>query len=251
MGARMEDGALRLELRPQPEVLHHGIVRASVLSFLVDAAAGIPVDDDPDVWMLTTDMSVRTRPLPAPERLDTAATLARRGGRAATSTVEITSDRGEPFATGVAGFARVRRRADGPTKPMVTPEDAAQLFRGTGTLSRPLREEAGIEVVDARAGIVQVAVTPDLQNPAGTMQGAMVALVAEAAAEDLVSATFGVEVVVVDLDLRYLARTSAGPVRTRARLLGDTPDEPVEVELVDLGADQLTTHVYARAVPVR
>ena len=96
--------------------------------------------------------------------------------------------------------------------------------------------------------MVEVAVTPDLRNPAGTMQGAMVALVAEAAAEDLVATTFGQDVVVVDLDLRYLARTSAGPVRTQARLLGDRLESPVEVQLVDTSTDQVTTLVYAAAV---
>ena len=248
LGARIEDGALRLELRPQPETLHHGVVRASVLSFAIDAAAGIPVDDDPDVWMLTTDMSVRMRPDPAPARVDTTTAVVRRGGRSVTSTVEVTSDLGVPVATGAASFARVRRRPGDPPKPLVTSEDAARLFRGAGTLSLPLREEAGIEVVDRAAGVVEVEVTPDLRNPAGTMQGAMVALVAEAAAEDLVSATFGQDVVVVDLDLRYLARTSAGPVRTEARLLGDCLESPVEVQLVDTSTDQVTTLVYARAV---
>jgi acyl-coenzyme A thioesterase PaaI-like protein len=48
-----------------------------------------------------------------------------------------------------------------------------------------LREEAGIEVIDAAEGVVQVEVTPGLRNPAGTLQGAMVALLAEAAAPPL------------------------------------------------------------------
>jgi acyl-coenzyme A thioesterase PaaI-like protein len=250
VGARIDGGELVLELRPQEEALHHGVVRASVLSFVIDAAAGIPVDDDPEVWMLTTDMSVRMRPVPAPARVDTRMTVVRRGGRSVTCTVEVTDDRGAPVAAGAAGFARVPRRAGDPPKPLLTPEDAARLFSGVGRLSELLRDEAGIDVVDAAAGVVEVEVTPDLRNPAGTMQGAMVALVAEAAAEDLVAATFGRSVVVTDLDLRYLARVSTGPVRTRARLLGDTVGAPIEVQLVDTAADRLTTLVYARAVPV-
>ena len=51
-------------------------------------------------------------------------------------------------------------------------------------LDKPLREEAGVEVLDASAGVVGE-VVPELLNPAGTLQGAMVALVAEAAAEEL------------------------------------------------------------------
>jgi hypothetical protein len=76
----------------------------------------------------------------------------------------------------------------------------------------------------------------------------MVALLAEAAAEGLVATRFGLPVVVTDLDLRYLRKAQVGPVRTRSRLLGNGPDAPVQVELVDLSTDQITTLVYARAV---
>jgi hypothetical protein len=79
------------------------------------------------------------------------------------------------------------------------------------------------------------------------MQGAMVALVAEAAAEDLVATRAESPVVVTDLDIRYLAQTRDGPVRTKSRLLGDGPDAPVEVALVDMSTDTVTTLAYCRA----
>ncbi len=184
--ARLEDGDLVLELTPRPEVLHHGVVRASVLAFLIDAAAGIPLDRDPDVWTLTTDLSMRMRPVAAPDRVDAFNTIVRSGRRSSTCRVELTSELGAPIATAAIGFASVPRKpTDGP-KPSVTAEQAVTLFRGQPPLTRPLREEAGIEVIDAAAGVVQVAVTADLRNPAGTLQGAMVALVAEAATEELV-----------------------------------------------------------------
>jgi hypothetical protein len=52
--ARFEDGRLVLELRPQEEALHRRIVRASVLAFVVDVVAGIPLDQDADMWTLTS-----------------------------------------------------------------------------------------------------------------------------------------------------------------------------------------------------
>ena len=124
------------------------------------------------------------------------------------------------------------------------------LFRDPTTLARPLREEAGVEVIDAAAGIVQVEVTPDLRNPAGTLQGAMVALLAESAAEDLMATRFGSPFVVTGLDLRYLRKAQVGPVRTRSRLLGTGPDAPVQIELIDTSIDQITTLVYASATRV-
>lgn len=245
--ARSSGDELVLEMLPRREVLHHGLVRASVLSFLVDAAAGIVVDDDPDMWTFTSDMSVRMRPGPAPGRIEAVAEVLRRGRRSATATVQLTGDRGEPVATGAIGFARVPRRHGDPPKPPMTPQSSVSIFRGVGVLTEPLRAEAGIESIDPEQGVVQLTVTPELRNPAGTLQGALVALVAEAAAEDLLSTRFGLPAVVTDLDLRYLAQARSGPLRSASRLLGPGPDSPVEVRLVDTSVGRLTTLVYARA----
>ncbi len=245
--ARFEEDRLILELRPQIETLHHGMVRASVLSFVIDVVAGIPLDQDPDMWTLTSDMSVRMRPIPAPDRIEATGTILRRGRRSATSLVELKTEQGAPLATGAIGFAKIARRATDPPKPNVPLGQVPLIFRHSTTLTRPLRQEAGIEVIDPAQGIVQVEVTPALRNPAGTLQGAMVALLAEAAAEDLTAARFDSRFVVTDLDLRYLRKTEVGPVRTRSSLLGTGPDAPVQVELIDTSTDEITTLVYARA----
>jgi acyl-coenzyme A thioesterase PaaI-like protein len=245
--ARYVDDELILELTPTPETLQLGVVRASVLSFAIDAVAGILLDQDPDTWTFTSDMSVRMRPVPAPARIDAVNTILRRGRRSATCRVELTTDDGAPIATGALGFVTVPRREGDPPKPTLSPQEAPSVFRGLGRLSRPLRHEAGIEVMDASEGIVQVHVTPAIRNPAGTLQGAMVALVAESAAEDLIEARFGVPALVTELDLRFLGQAKEGPVRTQSRLLGDGPDSPVEVELIDTSTQNITTLAYARA----
>jgi acyl-coenzyme A thioesterase PaaI-like protein len=248
--ARYEDGALVLELSPQNETMHHGIVRASVLAFMIDAAAGIPLDQDASAWTLTSDMTVRMRPLPAPAHIESTTTIVRQSRRSATCLVELRNDEGASIAAGAIGFVKIPRKESDPPKPVILPGEAPSIFRFPGTLSRPLREEARIEVVDAGQGIVQVEVTQDLRNPAGTLQGAMVALVAEAAAEELIATRFGGPVVVTDLDLRYLRKVAVGPVRTRSRLLGTGPDAPIEIELIDTSTDEISTLVYARAVAV-
>jgi acyl-coenzyme A thioesterase PaaI-like protein len=250
VAARFEGGHLVLELRPQEETLHCGIVRASVLSFVIDVVAGIPLDQDADVWALTSDMSVRMRPIPAPKRIDATSEVLRQGRRSATCLVELSTDEGEPIATGAIGFVKIPRKAIDPPKPNVPLGQAPLIFRDPTTLARPLREEAGIQVIDPEKGIVEVEVTADLRNPAGTLQGAMVALLAEAAAEDLMATHFGSPFVVTDLDLRYLRKAQVGPVRTRSRLLGTGPGAPVQIELIDTSTNEITTLVYAKAVPV-
>jgi acyl-coenzyme A thioesterase PaaI-like protein len=250
VAARFEDDQLILELRPQEETQVHGMVRASVLSFVIDVVAGIPLDQDADMWTLTSDMTVRMRPMPAPARIDATGTILRQSRRSATSLVELRTDQGAPIAAGAIGFTRVPRKATDPPKPNVPLGQTPVIFRDPTPLARPLREEAGIEVIDAAEGIVQVEVTPYLRNPAGTLQGAMVALLAEAAAEDLMATRFESPFVVTELDLRYLRKAQVGPVRTRSRLLGTGPDAPIQIELIDTSTDEVTTLVYARAVAV-
>jgi acyl-coenzyme A thioesterase PaaI-like protein len=248
--ARFEEGELILQLARQLEALQHGVVRASVLAFVVDVAAGIPLDQDPTMWTLTSDMSIRMRPVPAPERIEARSTIVRQGRRSATSVVELTTEDGSPIATGAIGFTKISRKPTDPPKPNVPLGQIPVLFRDPLPLTMPLRDEAGIEVIDGAEGIVRVEITPDLRNPAGTLQGAMVALVAEAAAEDLMATRFGSRVVVTDLDLRYLRKTETGPVVTRSKLLGEGLDAAVQVELIDTSNDQMTTLVYARVIAV-
>jgi acyl-coenzyme A thioesterase PaaI-like protein len=248
--AEVRDGDFRLRLQPRAELLHNGALRASVIAFMIDVVAGVVLDDDPDAWMLTSDMSVRMRPRRAPAFLSTRSTILRRGRRSAAAVVDLVSDEDEPVATGAIGFARVERRQTDPPKPPSSSQRISAMFDGSRTLVRPLREEAGIVVLDPTSGVLEMPVTPGLRNPAGTLQGAMVALFAEAAAEEMASARFDMAAVVTELDLRYLAQTQEGPVRSTCTLLGDGPDAPMRVELSDQSTGRLTTLVYARATTV-
>jgi acyl-coenzyme A thioesterase PaaI-like protein len=244
--AEVLDGEFRLSLRPRDELLRGGALRASIIAFMIDVATGVVLDDDPEAWMLTSDMSVRMRPLPAPSFVSTRSTILRRGRRSAAAAVDLVTDEGAPVATGAIGFARVERRPTDPLKPPASTGRLSTMFDGSRTLDRPLREEAGIVVLDAATGALEMEVTPELRNPAGTLQGAMVALFAEAAAEEVASARSGRTAVVTELDLRYLAQTGEGPVLSKCTVLGDGPDAPIQVELSDRSSGRLTTLVYAR-----
>jgi acyl-coenzyme A thioesterase PaaI-like protein len=248
--AEVRDGEFCLELTPQAELLRHGALRASVIAFMIDVAAGIVLDNDPTAWTLTSDMSVRMRPQPAPAFLASRTTILREGRRSATATVDLVDGDGIQVATGAIGFARVQRRDTDPPKPQSSPERISTLFGNSRRLDRPLRDEAGITVLDAANGVLEMQVTPQLRNPAGTLQGAMVALLAEAAAEELAATRFDMPAVVTDLDLRYLAQTGAGPVRSTCTVLGDGPEAPLQVELRDRSTERLTTLVYARTATI-
>lgn len=247
--ALVDERGLVIELEDPPaEEQHHGVLRLSVMTFMVDVSAGVSFDTEPDAWTFTTDLSLRMRAIPAPQRLSASTTVLRQGRRSAHGLVEVVDGDGRSVAAGAIGFAHVARRPGDPPKPNATPDLLVERFTGHDRLSRPLREEAGIVAVDPSAGVVEIPVRPEVCNPAGTLQGAMVALVAEAAAEDLAASVAGEAVVVTELDLRYLAQATVGPVRTQCRWLGPRPEDPIEVRLVDVSTGRLTTLAYARAV---
>ena len=185
----VDDRGLVIEIEPRVELLHHGVLRASVISFAVDVVAGVTLDTDPDAWTFTTDLTLRMRPVPAPGKITASGTILRRGRRSAHGLLEVVDERGAEVAVGAIGFAHVPRKPLDPPKPMVAPDEVAARFSAQPRIARPLREEAEIVTIDAAAGVVEMAVRPEVCNPAGTIQGAMVALVAEAATEDLLEAT--------------------------------------------------------------
>jgi acyl-coenzyme A thioesterase PaaI-like protein len=245
-------GDLVVDVRPGAATIRHGVVRASVLAFVVDAVAGIVLDTDPDSWTLTSELTLRVPAAPPPERIEGRATVLRDGRRSAVGEVHLVdaADPSRSAGYGVLSFSRVRRRdTDGP-KFTMTPEHYHHFGSGP-PLDEPLDAAAGIRVLDAARGVVEVDVEPSLLNPAGTLQGAMVALVAEVAAEAYLSAAAGGPVVLCDLDVRYLGQARDGTVRSSVRPVLPVPDSPVVVELRDAATDRLLTHVLARGVRPR
>lgn len=247
--AELRDGVMTGEVRSLPATLVHGALRVSAVVFLVDAVGGIAVDTDPDMWSFTSDLSVRLPAIPAPERILARADVLRVGGRSATVAVPLSLPNGDDLGLGLLSFARVPRRDTDPPKPDIDRMTMADVWAGVTPLDVPLREAAGLQVIDAAAGVVELALKDDLLNPAGALQGAMVALVAEAAAEELATAAQGGHQIVTDLDIRYLAQGRQGPFRTRARFVGPPSDGSILVDIVDTTLDRLVTTVTLRTHP--
>jgi acyl-coenzyme A thioesterase PaaI-like protein len=126
-------------------------------------------------------------------------------------------------------------------------------MNATSLLDAPLRVVAGFRTVDASCGVVSAELRSNLLNPAGAMQGGMVAGLAEAAAEDLADhlrLAGTARHVVTELDVRYLAQARVSPIVTRAWAVGSPADGLVRVDLVDDGGTgRITTSVLARVRP--
>ena len=99
-----------------------------------------------------------------------------------------------------------------------------------------MAEEVGVSPCRSRPGEVELPLRADLLNPEGVLQGALVALVCEAAALDLADRDVGVSVL-CELDLRYLAGASVGPVHGQATWIGEPEKGRQTIALRDRGRD--------------
>jgi acyl-coenzyme A thioesterase PaaI-like protein len=240
-----EEGAVTGVLRPPPALCDRGVTSMSSLVFLVDAVAGVSIDHDPDNWTFTSDLSVRAPLGPPPEEIWCRSVELRIGKRSVTSEAPLTVD-GEAWAHCFIAFSKVPRREGDPTKVFLDLDTRTRHLRAR-PLDEPLRVAAGFEAVDPATGSVAAALRPDLLNPAGTLQGAMVAGLAETAALDLADhhRLLGTDRhVVTELEMRFLAQNRVTPIVSRAWTVGPPAGGLVRIDLVDDGGNgRLTTSV--------
>ncbi len=241
------DGMVHGRLEVVPSVLSHGAVTSTALAYLVDVVAGMALDTDPDIWIFTSEMSVRVATTRTPTLVTGGPEILRDGRRSGTVAVPMFDEHGDEFALGIASFAKVARREGDPVKPMPDLSSLDESWGLVQPLDRPVREAAGLRVLDPAHGVVELDITGEVVNPAGALHGAMVAFVAECAAQELAESTTGTPQCVTELDVRFLKQARIGPVRSRARYLGR--GGVIVVDLFDTGSDDLLTTITARTTP--
>jgi acyl-coenzyme A thioesterase PaaI-like protein len=242
--SRTGDPDAPLLLEPYPEICHRGVVRTAVIASAVDIAGSLFAREiaGGDATF-TSDLSVRAPARFVPERVVARASLLRAGRNLITTAVVLEAG-GAPWAYGQTSFTRVARRGGASDAP---PSYAMPRVIERVPLERPLVEEVGIEVVDAARGHLEVELRDALRNPEGVMQGALVALLTEVAAETLADYCLGSPQVVSELDVRYLAMGRVGPIVSEAQWIGEPADGMLRVELRDRGhGDRITTAALLR-----
>jgi acyl-coenzyme A thioesterase PaaI-like protein len=247
----MRDGQLLGRLVASAALCERGTMPMAPLVFLADAVAGVVNDTDPDAWTFTSEVSVRTPLSRPPHAVDASTCTLREGRRSVTCEVPLTVDGGSWGACFI-GFTRVPRRDGDPPKAAFDPADAVTRLR-RAPIEQPLRQAAGFVSVDPASGCVRAELRPDLLNPAGAMQGAIVASLAETAAEDLADhhrAMGHGRHVVTEMEVRYLAQNRVSPIEASARFVGPPAEGLVRIDLTDdAGRGRLTTAVMARVQP--
>jgi len=182
---------------------------------------------EPD-WMATSSLSYQAI---APLRSGPAiaeAHLLRRGSKTIVCAVEVFDGDGSeapgsrrPVGSGLLNFGRIPRRA---SESVIDTSAGFQrhvtMALPDSGLTAPLLERVGIRVRDAAAGDVELHKSDYVRNSFGTINGGVLGMVAQAAAEAAVAAsTEGPTFVAADIQLHYLAQVGAGPLRTSTRVL--------------------------------
>ncbi len=206
----------------------------SVLLTVADCIAGASAMQATTPQLaVTLDMALHLVAEPPGSTLDVTARVVKQGrSTVATEVRFLGADTDQLVALGYLTFMASPR-----------PEDASPpVPRGMhvhGTLVGDFAGALGLD--DRGSGIVEVPRRPFVVQAAGSVQGGVVALLGEVAAESLAGRP------VVDLDLRFLAAIRVGPGRATASWLGD---DLIRVEIRDVGrGNRLAALTIARLAP--
>jgi uncharacterized protein (TIGR00369 family) len=141
------------------------------------------------------------------------------------------------IGSAIMTFSRLPRRKDTIEVEADSVNGLTFAVEGSG-LSRRYLDEVGLQILDDRAGTVEIKMTDYVRNSFGAIQGGIIALLGDIAGQCAARAATGQPLITKDLTIHYLSQGKVGPFRTRARLLRRTSDTAsTRVEVVDAGAN--------------
>jgi len=254
-----EQASLRAPVGPEVRGVD-GAIRPGVLATLTDVLAGsLTIRAIYPDWIATSDLSLFSTRAFVQGTLVARGTLLRAGrtrvfieteifeeSEGATASAKgMFSDAGiggqgpAPIGYGIVTVARIPQ--EGQTMPAGLDEEAGSTLtftaEGSG-LKKPILEQIGLKVLDARAGVVEVELLDYLKNSFGALQGGTVSILAEVAGECAGQAVSSKPLLTRNLRIQYLSQGRVGPFRTRARVLYESGDSVLtRVEVVDCGDD--------------
>jgi uncharacterized protein (TIGR00369 family) len=246
-----DEGTSRAWMPVVPELCtDQGHARAGALGTLVDViGGGLAADAAHPDWIATADLTLHVvRGATPGSTVEAYAQVLRAGRTTVVIEVDLTAD-GRGIGLATMSFSVLSRRDTNPdTRALRTPGPRT-MATGSSGLRVPLFDALGVHVVDERAGIIEVPISAWSLNSMGAMQGGVVTMVAEAAAECALRQAAGEAMVVTDLHVTYLGFGRVGPVRTSAEVLEATSRRgAARVDIVDSGAEErLMSRVSAAA----
>jgi uncharacterized protein (TIGR00369 family) len=226
--------------------LPSGRPRVGAVATVIDlaGAATALASARPD-WIATADLSFTSGEPIVEGPIVVAAHLVRAGSNVVIVRVDVGDGHGNddigtmrPAGRGLMTFARIPGSASAASARSM-PESApkqSMAVPGSG-FRKALLEQLQIRVLDARSGAIELDRTDYTRNSFGSINGGVIAIAAEAAAECQLAARAR-PFEAVDIAVTYLSQTRSGPLRTAASLVRmDARHAVLEVRLVDAGND--------------
>jgi uncharacterized protein (TIGR00369 family) len=218
-----------------------GAARAGVIATLVDVIGGglAAAAADPD-WIATADLTLHmvrghmVDGAPPGSVIEARAQVLRAGRTTVVLQVDLVDEHDHELGLATMSFSVLPRREINPDVSASRSGDRTTMATDASGLTATLLDTLGVETIDAAHGAIELPVSPWASNSMGAMQGGVVAIAADIAAETALRAATGRPVVVTDLQLTYLGFGRVGPVRTRADVLAP---HIARVEIVDTGAE--------------
>jgi uncharacterized protein (TIGR00369 family) len=243
-----DDGTSAAWLTVVPEVLDDtGHVRAGVLATVVDMiGGGLSAQAAAPNWMATADLTLHLVRGTAAGTVEATAQVLRAGRTTIVLEVDLRDARGL-VGVGTMTFAVLPRRDDNPVVSFGSTTPRTSLVLAGSGFRAPVLDEVGVDVIDPAAGVVDVPVTAYSRNSLGALQGGVVALAIDVAAERALRAACGSPVTVTDLQLTYLALVRGG-LRTTTDVMHATSSygcATVDVRDRDEGRRTTTARVVA------
>ena len=213
-----------------------GFARVGALATLVDViGGGLAAKAAAPNWIATADLTLHlVRGAPSGAVVEARAQLLRAGRTTVVMDVDLVDDHDREIGIATMSFSVLPRRDSNPDMDDVRNAGPSTMATEASRLAVPLVDALAVRVQDAGAGAIEVPVTDWTRNSMGAMQGGVVAMVTELAAETALRAAASAPLVIADLELTYLGFGRVGPVCSQVTRLDD---RAVTVELFDTGAE--------------
>ncbi len=241
-------------LAPVPDHVRNaaGAACLGLIVTLTDVTgATVALDAAAPDWPATADLSYQAiGPITEGPAL-VEARLLRRGSNTVVIAVDVADGMGSedltrsrPAGAGLMTFARLPRAAtvlaeERPGSAHPGRPGRSTLAHEDSRLSEPLLDRIGLRLLDGPAGRVELDRSEYVTNSFGTINGGVMGMTVQGAAEAACTAT-GHPLVATDVQVHYLAQLKAGPLRSTTRVLRQTMEHAVcTVEMVDAGHDDM------------
>jgi uncharacterized protein (TIGR00369 family) len=228
-----------------PEVCSdNGSIHVGVLATLTDVLGGFLAMKtfSPD-WMATANLSIHSVGSISSGTVSATGRVIRSGRTTAAVSAEIFSGNGAAVpSTCLAGSAMITYskieglRAGLGADFEKTRKVDFQWPGGSSGLNRHVVDQTGLQFLPERPGNTVLNMTEYIRNSFGSLQGGMIAMMADVAGQSAARAATGSRLTTVDLILHYLSPGRFGPFTTDARVLrSNNVSALTRVEVKDTG----------------